>query len=78
MNGKESSDKESKKSNVESLELEKEDLVVATPESDDFIKISTKDYYIQNYGVNPAETPIFISYNAYRRIVGYALRYGRK
>ena len=76
MNGKESNDKETKNNDIESLELEKEDLAVATPESDDFIEISTKDHYIQKYGVNPSESPIYISYNAYRRIVGYALRYG--
>jgi proteasome lid subunit RPN8/RPN11 len=76
MNEKENTNKESKNNNIESIELEKEVLGVATPESDDFIEISTRDYYIQKYGIDPAESPIVISYNAYRRIVGYAMRYG--
>ncbi len=76
MNEKENTNKESKNYDNESIEQEKDDLDVTTPESDDFIEISTKDHYIQKYGVDPAESPIVISYNAYRRIVGYAMRYG--
>jgi len=60
----------SRKDNIaEQNESEKEDNI---------IKLSTKEHHIQKYGIDPAETPIFISYNAYRRIVGYAMRYGNK
>lgn len=76
MNGKGSNNKETENNSIEHGELEEEDLDAPTSESDDFIEISTKEQYIQKYGIDPAETPIFISYNAYRRIVGYAMRYG--
>jgi proteasome lid subunit RPN8/RPN11 len=76
MNEKENTNKESKYYDTESIEQEKDDLDVTMPNSDDFIEISTKDHYIQKYGVDPAESTIVISYNAYRRIVGYAMRYG--
>ena len=76
MNGKESNSKETEINGIEHNDLEKEDIDTTTSESDDFIEISTKEYYIRKFGINPAETPIIISYNAYRRIVGYAMRYG--
>ena len=76
MNGKEDNSKETENNDTEQDELEKENIDTTTSESDDFIEISTKEYNIQKYGINPAETPIIISYNAYRRIVGYAMRYG--
>jgi len=76
MNGKESNSKETENNGIEHNDLDKEDIDPTTSESDDFIEISTKEYYIRKYGINPAETPIVISYNAYRRIVGYAMRYG--
>ncbi|MHA1461124.1 MAG: hypothetical protein ACTSO8_06540, partial [Promethearchaeota archaeon] len=76
MFGKGSSSKGTENNDIEQDELEKENLDTTTSEPDDFIEISTKEYYIQKYGVNPAETPVLISYNAYRRIVGYAMRYG--
>ncbi|MBY9011476.1 MAG: hypothetical protein KGD70_03800, partial [Candidatus Lokiarchaeota archaeon] len=76
MNRKESNSKETENNDTEHFELDKESLDATTSESDDFIEISTKEHYIQKYRINPAETPIIISYNAYRRIVGYAMRYG--
>jgi len=76
MNGKEDNSKETENNAIEQGELEKENIDTTTSESDDFIEISTKEYNIRKYGINPAETPIIISYNAYRRIVGYAMRYG--
>ncbi len=76
MTGKESNSKETENNVIEHNELEKEGIDTTTSESDDFIEISTKEHFIRKYGINPAETPIFISYNAYRRIVGYAMRYG--
>lgn len=76
MNGKESNSKETEINGIEHNDLEKEDIDTTISESDDFIEISTKEYYIRKFGINPAETPIIISYNAYRRIVGYAMRYG--
>ena len=76
MFGKGSSSKGTENNDIKQDELEKENLDTTTSEPDDFIEISTKEYYIQKYGVNPAETPVLISYNAYRRIVGYAMRYG--
>jgi proteasome lid subunit RPN8/RPN11 len=76
MNGKESNSKETEINGIEHNDLEKEDIDTTTSESDDFIEISTKEYYIRKFGINPAETPIIISYKAYRRIVGYAMRYG--
>ncbi len=59
-------------------EIEKEDNETLTSKSDNIIELSTKEHHIQKYGIDPAETPIFISYNAYRRIIGYAMRYGNK
>jgi proteasome lid subunit RPN8/RPN11 len=76
MNGKESNSKETENNDIEHNELEKEVIDTTTSESDDFFERSTKEYYIRKNGINPAETPIIISYNAYRRIVGYAMRYG--
>jgi proteasome lid subunit RPN8/RPN11 len=76
MNGKESNSKETEINGIEHNDLDKEDIDTTISESDDFIEISTKEYYIRKFGINPAETPIIISYNAYRRIVGYAMRYG--
>ena len=38
--------------------------------------MSNRDSYIQKYGIDPAITPVFLSYNAYKHIVGYAMRYG--
>ncbi len=76
MTGKESNSEETENNIIEHDELEKEGIDTTTSESDDFIEISTKEHFIRKYGINPAETPIFISYNAYRRIVGYAMRYG--
>jgi len=78
MNGKERNSKETENNTFERIPNEKEDLGATTPDSDDFIDISTKERYIQKFGVDPADSPIFISYNAYRRIVGYAMRYGNK
>ena len=63
---------------AEQTEIEKEDNESLTSKSDNIIELSTKEHHIQKYGIDPAETPIFISYNAYRRIVGYAMRYGNK
>jgi len=76
MNGKGSNNKETENNSSEHGELEEEDLDASTSELDDFMEISTREQYIQTYGIDPAETPVFISYNAYRRIVGYAMRYG--
>ncbi|MBY9008249.1 MAG: Mov34/MPN/PAD-1 family protein [Candidatus Lokiarchaeota archaeon] len=39
-------------------------------------EISKRDYYIQKYGIDPAISSVYLSYNAYKRIVGYAMRYG--
>ena len=63
---------------AEQNEFEKEDNESLTSKSDDIIELSTKEHHIQKYGIDPAETPTFISYNAYRRIIGYAMRYGNK
>ena len=63
---------------AEQNEIEKEDNETLTSKSDNIIELSTKEHHIQKYGIDPAETPIFISYNAYRRIIGYAMRYGNK
>ncbi len=63
---------------AEQNEIEKEDNEILTSKSDDIIELSTKEHHIQKYGIDPAETPVFISYNAYRRISGYAMRYGNK
>lgn len=76
MNGKESNSKETENNILEQYKSRNEDLDTSTSDSDDFVKISTKEYYIQKFGIDPAESPIFISYKAYRRIVGYAMRYG--
>jgi proteasome lid subunit RPN8/RPN11 len=76
MNRKENNSKETENNNTEHFELDKENLEATPSESDDLIEISTKEHYIQKYGINPPESPVTISYNAYRRIVGYAMRYG--
>ncbi|MBY9015761.1 MAG: Mov34/MPN/PAD-1 family protein [Candidatus Lokiarchaeota archaeon] len=56
------------------LQKEKEDNFLS--DTNEMIEISKRDYYIQKYGIDPAITPVFLSYNAYKRIVGYAMRYG--
>lgn len=56
------------------LQKEKEENFLS--DTNEMIEISKRDYYIQKYGIDPAITPVFLSYNAYKRIVGYAMRYG--
>ncbi len=56
------------------LQKEKEDNLLS--DTNEIIEMSNRDSYIQKYGIDPAITPIFLSYNAYKRIVGYAMRYG--
>ena len=56
------------------LQKEKEDNLLS--DTNEIIEISNRDSYIQKYGIDPAITPVFLSYNAYKRIVGYAMRYG--
>ena len=56
------------------LQKEKEDNFLS--DTDEIIEMSNRDSYIQKYGIDPAITPVFLSYNAYKRIVGYAMRYG--
>jgi len=38
-------------------------------------EISATTQLIAKYGVNPVTTPVFLTYNAYKRMVGYAYRY---
>ncbi|MBY9019611.1 MAG: hypothetical protein KGD67_01040 [Candidatus Lokiarchaeota archaeon] len=56
------------------LQKEKEDNF--SSDTDEMIEISKREFYIQKYGIDPAITPVNLSYNAYKRIVGYAMRYG--
>ena len=56
------------------LQKEKEDNLLS--DTNEIIEMSNRDSYIQKYGIDPAITPVFLSYNAYKRIVGYAMRYG--
>ena len=76
MNEKERNSKETENNNIDCNHNEKEDLNGGASDLDHFIEISTKENYIQKFGIDPAKSPIFISYNAYRRIFGYAMRYG--
>jgi len=57
------------------LQKEKEDNFLS--DTNEMIEISKRDSYIQKYGIDPVFTPVYLSYNAYKRIVGYAMRYGR-
>ncbi len=56
------------------LQKEKEDNLLS--DTNEIIEMSNRDSFIQKYGIDPAITPVFLSYNAYKRIVGYAMRYG--
>ena len=56
------------------LQKEKEDNFLS--DTNEIIEMSNRDSYIQKYGIDPAITPVYLSYNAYKRIVGYAMRYG--
>ena len=76
MTKKESYGAEAENNNFEHPSKENEVLDTKASDSDDFVQFSTKERYIQKYGIDPTKTPVFISYNAYRRIVGYAMRYG--
>ncbi len=58
------------------MKLQKEEEVNFSSDTDETFEISNRDYYIQKYGIDPAITPVHLSYNAYKRIVGYAMRYG--
>ena len=78
MNRRDTSNNDVNDNSVEQNEIEKEENETLTSKSDDIIELSTKEHHIQKYGIDPAETPTFISYNAYRRIIGYAMRYGNK
>jgi proteasome lid subunit RPN8/RPN11 len=76
MKDKEHNSKEIEDNKIEQVHNEKENLDEIASDLDHFTEISTKEHYIQKYGIDPAKSPIFISFNAYRRIVGYAMRYG--
>ncbi len=39
------------------------------------MELSLTDKLIQKYGINPVKTPVLLKLNAYRRMVGYAMRY---
>ena len=41
-------------------------------------EISASSELIKQYGVNPVKTPGILSYNAYRKILGYGLRYANE
>jgi len=58
------------------LKLQKEKEDNFSSDTDEMIEISMRESYIQKYGIDPAITPVYLSYNAYKRIVGYAMRYG--
>ncbi len=76
MKEKERNNRETEDNKIEQVHNEKENLDEVASDLDYFTEISTKEHYIQKYGIDPAKSPIYISYNAYRRIVGYAMRYG--
>jgi len=78
MSGRDNSNNDVDDNIAEQTEIDKEDNENLTSKSDNIIELSTKEHYIQKDGIDPAETPTFISYNAYRRIIGYAMRYGNK
>ncbi len=78
MSGRNTSNNDVDDNIAEQNEIEKKDSETLTSKSDNTIELSTKEHRIQKYGIDPAETPIFLSYNAYRRIIGYAMRYGNK
>jgi len=58
------------------LKLQKEKEDNFSSDTNEMIEISKRDSYIQEYGIDPTFTPVYISYNAYKRIAGYAMRYG--
>jgi proteasome lid subunit RPN8/RPN11 len=37
--------------------------------------LSYTSHLIEKYGIDPAKAPVLLNYNAYRRMVGYAIRY---
>lgn len=41
----------------------------------DLTELSPTAKLVQEYGINPVKTPILLKFNAYRRMVGYAMRY---
>jgi len=58
------------------LKLQKEKEDNFSSDTNDLIEISKRESYIQKYGIDPTFTPVYLSYNAYKRIAGYAMRYG--
>lgn len=78
MSGRDTNNNDADDNIAEQNEIEKVDNETLTTKSDTIIELSKKEHRIQKYGIDPAKTPIFISYNAYRRIIGYAMRYGNK
>lgn len=44
-------------------------------QSKNLIGLSSTDKLIEEYGFNPIKTPVLLKLNAYRRMVGYAIRY---
>ncbi|MFW9771021.1 MAG: hypothetical protein ACFFFB_01100, partial [Candidatus Heimdallarchaeota archaeon] len=43
--------------------------------SKNLTELSATAKLIERYGINPAKTPVLLKLNAYRRMVGYAIRY---
>ena len=78
MSGRDNSNNDEDDNISEQTEIGKEDNENLTSKSENITELSTQEHYIQKYGIDPAKTPTFISYNAYRRIIGYAMRYGNK
>jgi len=68
---KDNSIKEDLVDNTKSRINQKESLSDSLKRND----LSLTSQLIKKYGVNPAKTPVLLKYNAYRRMVGYAIRY---
>ena len=66
MTKKESYGAEAENNNFEHPSKENEVLDTKASDSDDFVEFSTKERYIQKYGIDPTKTPIFISSSSYQ------------
>ena len=73
-------DDSNKQENIDKTENEENQGVLnnKTENLSDSLKLSNlslTSQLIEKYGINPAKTPVYLTYNAYRRMVGYAIRY---
>ncbi|MFX0017998.1 MAG: Mov34/MPN/PAD-1 family protein [Promethearchaeota archaeon] len=75
MNDRSNKDQDTKKKSLNQNKFEDSGEDNGNLRSIRLTELSPTDKLIEKYGINPAKTPVLLKFNAYRRMVGYAMRY---